>query len=304
MSRVLPREKRRENASKTITIILAITLGIVGAHKFYIGEYKQGLFWLLFFWTGIPMLVGWFHAIRYAFFIDDWDDYLDSQSNVEKQVDKKIRKKEREKRRKSNWRDKNKYTIIDKYKKETGSLTIEEWTDGNSEVDGSIDIDGGSKGKSRGLIIGPFTGSKSKSSMSAKGDISASISNNSFTAEIQTLVIRDENLKLDSDVIEFDMDFSEIDRVYKTNDGFVVKSGGTTFRIGDLPKGSSINRIVSYIEKNRSDQPTDFESKSDSSEKSDKELTEKLEELEELKEKGVLSDEEFESKKENLIEDF
>lgn len=37
--------------------ILAICLGGIGAHRFYLGEWI-GLIYLLFCWTGIPMMVG------------------------------------------------------------------------------------------------------------------------------------------------------------------------------------------------------------------------------------------------------
>lgn len=296
-------EERNKDANKRKTIILAIFTGAVGGHKFYLGEWKHGLNYLIFCWTTIPLFAGLRDAYLYHK-IDDWEEYLNSKTRFEtvkgEERDKIKRKKEKIER----WRNDNKYTIVDKYKSETGLLKIEEWTDGNSKLDGSISMEGSSKGKSRGLIIGPFTGSKTKSSMSAKGDIDASISNNKFTAEIQTLMIRNDNLKLDSDVIEFDMAISEIDRAYETNAGFIVESNGTTFRLGDLPEGSRISPVVRYIENNRSDQPSDSESKSESSENSDKELTNKLEELQGLHEKGVLSDDEFESKKEELLEDF
>lgn len=37
--------------------ILAILLGGIGAHRFYLGEWL-GLIYLLFCWTGIPAIVG------------------------------------------------------------------------------------------------------------------------------------------------------------------------------------------------------------------------------------------------------
>lgn len=38
--------------------MLAILLGTVGAHKFYLGRTGFGILYLLFFWTGIPTIVG------------------------------------------------------------------------------------------------------------------------------------------------------------------------------------------------------------------------------------------------------
>ena len=44
--------------NKTIAGVLAFFLGTIGIHKFYMGEYKKGLIYLLFFWTGIPTIIG------------------------------------------------------------------------------------------------------------------------------------------------------------------------------------------------------------------------------------------------------
>ena len=43
--------------NRTLAGILAILAGSVGIHKFYLGQWKKGLLYLLFFWTGIPMLL-------------------------------------------------------------------------------------------------------------------------------------------------------------------------------------------------------------------------------------------------------
>ena len=43
--------------SRTLAGVLAILAGTVGIHKFYLGEWKKGILYVLFFWTGIPMLL-------------------------------------------------------------------------------------------------------------------------------------------------------------------------------------------------------------------------------------------------------
>ena len=45
--------------------VLAIMLGGIGVHKFYLGKIWQGLMFLLFFWTGIPALIGFVQGIIY-----------------------------------------------------------------------------------------------------------------------------------------------------------------------------------------------------------------------------------------------
>ena len=50
---------------------LALFLGSFGIHKFYLGRTFQGVFYLLFFWTGIPALIAWIEAIVYLTMSDE-----------------------------------------------------------------------------------------------------------------------------------------------------------------------------------------------------------------------------------------
>lgn len=50
---------------KTTAGVLALVLGGIGAHKFYLGRTGQGLLYLIFFWTFIPALVAFIEAITY-----------------------------------------------------------------------------------------------------------------------------------------------------------------------------------------------------------------------------------------------
>ncbi|MFM2106866.1 MAG: hypothetical protein RL338_1898, partial [Chloroflexota bacterium] len=45
--------------------VLAILLGSFGAHRFYLGQVGLGLLYLVFFWTGIPAIVGLIEGILY-----------------------------------------------------------------------------------------------------------------------------------------------------------------------------------------------------------------------------------------------
>lgn len=44
--------------NKLVAALLAIFLGAIGAHKFYLGLPKQGVVYLIFFWTFIPAVIG------------------------------------------------------------------------------------------------------------------------------------------------------------------------------------------------------------------------------------------------------
>lgn len=43
--------------NKTVAAVLAIFVGGLGAHKFYLGKTFQGIIYLLFCWTCIPAIV-------------------------------------------------------------------------------------------------------------------------------------------------------------------------------------------------------------------------------------------------------
>jgi len=51
--------------NRTTAGILAILLGGVGVHKFYLGKIGMGVLYLLFFWTCIPAIVGLIEGIIY-----------------------------------------------------------------------------------------------------------------------------------------------------------------------------------------------------------------------------------------------
>lgn len=44
--------------SKLVAILLAVFLGFIGGHKFYLGQVGMGILYAVFFWTGIPAIVG------------------------------------------------------------------------------------------------------------------------------------------------------------------------------------------------------------------------------------------------------
>jgi TM2 domain-containing membrane protein YozV len=53
--------------SKVIAIVLAIFGGWFGAHKFYLGRTRTGVFYLLFFWSSVPFLLAIIDAIILVF---------------------------------------------------------------------------------------------------------------------------------------------------------------------------------------------------------------------------------------------
>jgi TM2 domain-containing membrane protein YozV/ribosomal protein S27AE len=49
--------------SKVAAALFAFFLGGFGAHKFYLGQTAQGIFYLLLFWTFIPSIVAFIEGI-------------------------------------------------------------------------------------------------------------------------------------------------------------------------------------------------------------------------------------------------
>lgn len=51
--------------SKTVAIVLALFLGGIGIHKFYLGQAGQGILYLLLCWTFIPIVLSVIDIIIY-----------------------------------------------------------------------------------------------------------------------------------------------------------------------------------------------------------------------------------------------
>ena len=51
--------------SKIAAGVLAILLGSIGVHKFYMGKVGMGILYLLFCWTWIPTIIGFIEGIIY-----------------------------------------------------------------------------------------------------------------------------------------------------------------------------------------------------------------------------------------------
>lgn len=61
----------RAPKSRVTAIVLALLLGGIGIHKFYLGRSGWGIVYLLFCWTFIPGIVAFVEAIIYACMSED-----------------------------------------------------------------------------------------------------------------------------------------------------------------------------------------------------------------------------------------
>ena len=53
--------------NKVALLLITFFLGGVGAHKFYLRKYLQGVIYLVLFWTGIPAIIAFVEFIIYCF---------------------------------------------------------------------------------------------------------------------------------------------------------------------------------------------------------------------------------------------
>lgn len=59
---------------KNLAAILALVMGSIGAHKFYLGKPMKGILYLLFSWTSIPFLVSLVEGVQYLTMSQDQFD--------------------------------------------------------------------------------------------------------------------------------------------------------------------------------------------------------------------------------------
>lgn len=60
----------KNDKSKITAALLAIFLGGIGIHKFYLGRVGWGIIYIIFCWTWIPMIVGFIEGIIYLIMSD------------------------------------------------------------------------------------------------------------------------------------------------------------------------------------------------------------------------------------------
>lgn len=66
-------ELRKPHSHRKIAIVLAVFLGWLGAHRFYLGQIGWGIVFLiiLYFFAPLAVVLGFIDAIRYMFMTDD-----------------------------------------------------------------------------------------------------------------------------------------------------------------------------------------------------------------------------------------
>lgn len=192
------------------------------------------------------------------------------------------------------------FLLVEPFDRSSGELKVEGWTDGSSEIDADVVASSQSRGGSRGIELGPFTRSKTSSKSSIEGDISGEITDNTYTADIRCFKLYEEHLIIDSEM-NLDLHYSDIDEIYKQRKGVIIEVGSTAFRIDNVSVPNQIDEAVAFIKKQID---TFAEEETAPDEERSVDSAHKLRQLKELHEDGILTDEEFQSKKEELLNDF
>lgn len=195
------------------------------------------------------------------------------------------------------------YTLVRPFDPLRTELQIEGWTDGSSQIQGDITADSETKGKSRGISISALSQSKITTESALEGELSGAISDNTFSSKVICLKLYDDRIVIDSKM-KIDLFYSDIKNVFQSQqrEGIVIEAGSKTFRVegiihDELYEASEfLSEKIKQFEEN-DDSPSNEEDNSTDS-------VDKIRELKQLHEDGILTDEEFQSKKEELLEDF
>ena len=59
-----------EGRNRTLTALLALLLGGLGVHKFYLGQPGQGIVYILFCWTFIPAIIAFIEGLKFFLMSD------------------------------------------------------------------------------------------------------------------------------------------------------------------------------------------------------------------------------------------
>ena len=191
--------------------------------------------------------------------------------------------------------------ILNHWVEKPGELRIEGVEEGSSNTRGTISARTESEGVSRGVQVGPFTKGKSKSQGSVEGKIESYTTDNTFSSNIDFIQIDKDGIYVESDPI-IDISYSDIDRVAKRNNGIYAEIGLQTYSImGREPH--DWRQIIATIQK-RIEDSNGKNSKKEGNDQSDQTPAERMRDLKQLYEDGIVSEDEFESKKEELLDEF
>lgn len=294
---------QKSDKNRYVAAILAYLLGGIGAHKFYIGQKSKGKKYLLFFWTAIPLCLGIIHAIHYLIMgeeefhrrltmeEEEFEEWKQEKKKEAKQEAERIQKEIQEKNEPSLEK------LPDDYLEQAeGSLATEENIKKVVDIldegevvyyitEGStIDVEGSSAGSS-------LYGDDRSRKVGTKGRVRMAVTEKRIAVKVPQYLGDDERSVPYHSITSVDLDTG------LQNKRFSLQTPGQTYHIGALnPDKEECREIASFIRDKISEekvQETVVTQEADP--------TEQLQNLKELHEQGTITDEEFEEKRETLL---
>jgi hypothetical protein len=187
-------------------------------------------------------------------------------------------------------------------------LRVEDWTDGASNLSADLAATSKTQGESRGVQVGAYTRSSVETTSSTSGEISGSISDNTYTTEIESFDILEERVAIESG-LKLDLHYSDIQQFAEEGDGVVIVLNSITVRIAGC-RQECLSEAVEFV----NDRMAEFEAEADgaatAAQSVDSEQTDepdpesRLKRLNSLHDQGLLSEEEFESKRSEIVSEL
>jgi hypothetical protein len=185
---------------------------------------------------------------------------------------------------------------------DSATLKIDSWIDGSSKISADLTGQAETKGKSLGVGIGILSRGYSSENSIISGDILGAISDNSYSSKIHLFKIYDDEVVIDAD-LQIRLDYSEISNVLANSSNMVIETSSIVYRISGISNQRPVIEAASYMKSKIAKTPSNNENLQENSAKNVR-PSQRLIELKNLYDEGIIDKNEFEEKKQEILEEF
>lgn len=285
-----PHVSRESGKSVVVAILLAVWLGPVAGHKFYLGEKEMGKLYIKKGFIAFTAVASWAEAIYFVLLAhrDEWEEYLNSPNYLDK----------KEAGRQARSQGVGQYDLPDQYYKEAkGDYVtkdrinkVDEVLDDDETVyyltrGSTVDVEGSSAGNS---IFGDDRSRKT----GTRGYVRAVFTDKRVVIKVPQNLGNDERSIPYRNITSVDLDTGlQIKRIS-------LQTPGQTYHIeAHEPGKEECREVVKFIRERIADEQTQ-----ESGDSQGTDPTKQLQNLKELHDEGAITDEEFEENRETLLE--